>query len=300
MTQTVIASGIIYFTQGAVYNAPMAKGDRANLESLLRGAWERQKALLGHSKKPEPAKIDWRDLFLAGLALLIEALALLYGTLVLMLAAAGMFWFALRRYRQERKYKESLSFHLVSALLLIFVTTAIPIGVERYHKKIQMKHEKSILSIHTSMAGVYGPNKTSTDVYIDIGNSPEDATQSLDLTIKTIPSRRILSVVQKPTDAGDCEVKPIPLSDSEALIDGKGGVDHLTLHSQDMTNEMNYFFQWKLTCPRVSGKSHIRIQLTASGDVENDAIHLFGTYELIPSQGSSVVKIDETIPVKKT
>ena len=40
---------------------------------------------------------------LAGLALLMEALALLYGVSVLTLGAAIIFWFALRGYRRERQ-----------------------------------------------------------------------------------------------------------------------------------------------------------------------------------------------------
>jgi hypothetical protein len=85
------------------------------------------------TKPTEPQlKIDWRDLGLAGIGLLVEALALLYGVSVLTLAAAALFWFAIRGYRRERKpnVPATLRFHIVSAILLVIGTTVIPIGIK--------------------------------------------------------------------------------------------------------------------------------------------------------------------------
>ena len=57
-------------------------------------------------------KIDWRDVFIAGVGLMIEAWAVLFGVSILTLAAAGMLWLALRGYRRERGIKASTGFDL--------------------------------------------------------------------------------------------------------------------------------------------------------------------------------------------
>jgi hypothetical protein len=159
--------------------------------------------------------------------------------------------------------------------------------------------DKSVLTMHASMTGAYGPDKAATVADVDINNPVGDAISELDLTIKLVRLDRIVSVVQEPTYAGDCQIKPVPLPSSKVVIGGQDGRDHLTLDSQDALNGMNLFFRWKLHCQRMSEHSTIRIELTGSADIEHDAIHMSGTYELIPSEGAGVVKVDETIPIAK-
>jgi hypothetical protein len=78
----------------------------------------------------------WRDLAITGFALLVEALALLFGVSILTLGAATLLWLALQDYRKEhlrratRSYR--INFGILSALLLVMVTTVIPIGIKSY------------------------------------------------------------------------------------------------------------------------------------------------------------------------
>jgi len=85
------------------------------------------------------SKIDWRDLFLAGLAVLVEALSLLFGVSVLTLASAALFWFALRGYRKERRVRRSWKFDVVSAPVLVVITMVLPIGISEYRQRSQKK-----------------------------------------------------------------------------------------------------------------------------------------------------------------
>jgi hypothetical protein len=90
------------------------------------------------------SKMDWKDLLLAGVALLIEALALLWGASMLTLGAAVLFWFALRGYRHERnpRIRPSKAFNLLSALFLVCGTTVLPIGIKMY--LLQPRNQKAV------------------------------------------------------------------------------------------------------------------------------------------------------------
>lgn len=94
--------------------------------------------------KPKPEtkpKVDWRDLGLTALAVFIEALALMFGILVLTVASAALFWFALRGYRKEQGKQLGLKFSLVSALALFVATTVIPVGAKKYFEATEVQAE---------------------------------------------------------------------------------------------------------------------------------------------------------------
>jgi len=143
----------------------MAKGDRANLERLLRHAWEMQRRNQTASPPKPSAKIDWRDLALAGLAFLIEAMALLYGVSILTLAAAALFWFALRGYRREQRASRTLVFDAGSALVLVLLTTVIPLGTKTYldrRHSIKRAPQKTIAVMEPSVNVIDAEYPTGT------------------------------------------------------------------------------------------------------------------------------------------
>src|ERR1700751_2327081 len=152
----------------------MAGGQRVNLERLLRSASGRQRLLRGaqgqtatmSTESPWP-RINWRDLFLAGIALLIEALALLYGVLILTLAAAALLWFALRGFRRERNVAESRVFEVWSVLVLVLITTVLPVGAKKYleHRQIKNSHTHRDFKI-TNYAR--GPLIVGEPVHLDV------------------------------------------------------------------------------------------------------------------------------------
>jgi len=188
---------------------------------------------------------------------------------------------------------------LIVMVFLIAITSLRKPDIEPWTNLQKLWQPKSVLLFNAYMVGSYGPTKQITSVDIDISNRPEEAIQNLDLIIKMVSPRRIISISQQPTDAGHCELSGVPLPDSRVVIDGQAG-DHLTLDSQDAFMEMNYFFRWHIRCQRISGQGTIRIQLTTTGDAEKDSIQVVGTYERIPSKGSVLVKVKGTIPVGKS
>src|SRR5258708_5966660 len=109
----------------------MAKGGRANLERLLRRAWEMQKQKKLFSKTRERTSFDWRDLLLAGLALFTETLALLVGISILAHAAAILFWFAIRNYRKERHLSWSTQRGITCGVFVMLVTM-LPVVFNSY------------------------------------------------------------------------------------------------------------------------------------------------------------------------
>ncbi len=172
-------------------------------------------------------------------------------------------------------------------------------GDKPWSALFQRMTPKSVLAMHAFPTGTYGPTKQMVDVDMDIHNPSEDAIQNLDLIIKVVSPHLIRSISQLPTDADACRFNPVPLPDSRVVIGGLSERDHITLDSQDMLTGLNYFFRWRLECPRIGSHSTVRVQLTTVGDSENDAIQAIGDYERIPSKGSTVVKIKEIIPINR-
>jgi hypothetical protein len=123
----------------------VSKSKPNRFERLLQSACEHQHQVVAPLKQePIIASWDWKAFVLAGAALLIEALALLYGVSMLTLGAAVFFWLALLSYRRERnpRIKPSTAFYVMSALILVFFTTAVPIGIKMYF--LQPKEQKVV------------------------------------------------------------------------------------------------------------------------------------------------------------
>ena len=168
----------------------MAGGKRVNLERLLRSASERQRLLRGaqgqtatmSTESPWP-RINSRDLFLAGIALLIEALALLYGVLILTLAAAALLWFALRGFRRERNVAESRVFEVWSVLVLVLITTVLPVGAKKYleHRQIKNSHTHRDFKI-TNYAR--GPLIVGEPVHLDVSYVYSGPDEGVDLELR--------------------------------------------------------------------------------------------------------------------
>jgi len=160
-------------------------------------------------------------------------------------------------------------------------------------KKELKEHAKSVLVLQPLLIKG-GPKNQWTVVDLDIKNPPEDAIQNLDWRIREC-SNRIVSDISQITPGIDCKLEPLYAGQDQALTFKGSDGSRLTLDAQDAFSEQPMRTLWRLFCGRISGNTTLRLQLTIGGDAEKDSIHVSGSYERIPSKGSAVVKVDETI-----
>jgi hypothetical protein len=153
------------------------------------------------------------------------------------------------------------------------------------------------LVIGSYPTGVYGePNQKAITVDLDIYNPNEDAITNLDLLLNTTKFYIVGGISQMPTGAPDCKFTGTIPNDSRITLRGADGDSKLTLDAGDLFAHDNVFQYWKLWCPRISAGSHLRLQVSKGGGID-DSIHLFGTYELSPSAGNKVVKLEKAVPI---
>jgi hypothetical protein len=95
------------------------------------------------------------------------------------------------------------------------------------------------------------------------------------------------------------------LPDMSLRLRGADGTDS-TLTLRDMmalSGMKSLSSKWKLFCSRLGGKTALRLILATSADEKTGAqptrIHIFGNYELVPSEGSKIIKVDTMIAVKR-
>jgi hypothetical protein len=162
---------------------------------------------------------------------------------------------------------------------------------------------KSVLVMKAWMEGSFGPKEASTKVALDVSNPPEEAIQNVDLIISRASKLDIMDISEVPPDENNCKPEPINLLPEQRItFKGADGDSRLTINSREMSEmslKINGSQQWRLTCPRWSGRKSIRFALTVRGDAQKDSIQISGTYECIPSKGSAVVKVNNTIPITK-
>jgi hypothetical protein len=196
--------------------------------------------------------------------------------------------------------------HIIVALVcscLIVVITVERRGNDPWSNVQKLWQPKSVLVMKSWMIGSYGPTATSTQIVLEIKNPPEDAIQNLDLTLSRASTLPIKPVAEDPFKTNDCKPEPVNLlPDQRLLIKGADGRSGMTLDMEEMFNEYikhNGSPKWRLKCQRLSGYEFVRFEIVATGDAEKDSLQISGTYERIPSKGSTVVRVNSKIPITK-
>lgn len=309
----------------------MGKGDRANLERLLRSAWERQIALRA-ATKPESLVVksvhkphNDTSLFLGIISL--AAVPLMYllqangviavpWILSLVIYAAINVVFVLAFLKWDTAAKWRPLFRLGCCVLLgVFILCLSGVGVISEYRA---EHPTSVLTFSAfatnialpdgkNFAGIEWKN-TYGQLDLNIENPKEEAIQNVDLTIVVTPGT-IFDAGQL-TDVGGVELRRPERDDIQMhfLDTNKAGDQFpVTVDLRDMLKMEGGkppSAAWKLFCPRLSGKTPLELVLAASvservGVADPTSIHIIGTYELAASKNSKIVKVDSTVIVKR-
>lgn len=160
----------------------------------------------------------------------------------------------------------------------------------------------SVLVMAARMNGGYGPKAQWTQLNFDITNPPDEPIRNLDLKIGRV-SKLYIRSISDPYERTDCKAQPVnTFPELRKTFRGKDPNDSFVLDSDAVTQmHMQNFgsIQWSLLCQNVSGKRSLRFYLDVQGDAEDDSLQVSGKYELIPSKGSTVVKVENVVPVMK-
>lgn len=290
----------------------MGKGDRTNLERLLRAAWTYQIADSANSEvmaKQKKKSSHDTPVFLAiisaaavPLAYVLQANGVVdirsWLCLLIYLGIIVVFVWTFLKWDRAAEWNPIARF-VVCGLVVMILAGFSAVGVRNQFMK---EHLKSILELQAHMERGYGPGYRSTQIDMNVRTPQGDAIQNVDLVLTTASKRIIHSIEAIPSEEGDCKVEPINTFGDQAItITGAGKEGGLTIDTKDTVDDFLRTVgstQWKLACQRLSANTYLGFRLTIEGNAENDSINAIGTYELIPSHGSTVVKVDTTIPAK--
>jgi len=157
----------------------------------------------------------------------------------------------------------------------------------------------SPLKLTAFPVGRYGaPNQSYFTMDVNIENSGDDAINNLEVTLQAKSHEGLSGISQTTTDAAPCQIGPtFPGEDMRMTFRAKDQKGKITIDSTDAFVQSGVSSFWGITCSRISGHSELRFQLSKWGTV-NDAVNIYGTYELIASKGSGVVKVSLTSPIE--
>jgi hypothetical protein len=162
----------------------------------------------------------------------------------------------------------------------------------------------SALVMRARIVGPYGPKTGSTTVELVIQNPPDEAIQNVDLTVTaSSESNRSIRKIEEIDGRNDCKAEPIDIFPQMRVgfkaADGTGGI---IMNTDELIRSHIIEYgspQWKLRCQRLSGQASVKFGVEAMGDAEKDSLRINGNYERIPSKGSLVVPVQNTIAITK-
>ncbi|MGA3292720.1 MAG: hypothetical protein ABSE45_01920 [Candidatus Acidiferrales bacterium] len=201
--------------------------------------------------------------------------------------------------------------------LLVFLSIGLAMGFCAW---LLASRTKPAASSSAIFASAYAPNviypdgtnlgglnwkKGWGDLRVTIENSSETTVQNLDVTVQVLDKGIILDMGQMSDMPGvefhlqdedqDFSIQLRASDGSTATIRPKDSPPPAGLKSFFFTNH------WKVFCPRLLGKTQLRLVLATNADeaTRPTKVRVFGTYELMPSEGSKAVKVDTTIAIKR-
>jgi hypothetical protein len=177
---------------------------------------------------------------------------------------------------------------------LVLILASVPLCI---HLRSQ---PKSVLTMQAHMVGVYGPATQFTQFDLKIDNPPDEAIQHVDLTISRDSKLNIRNISALWGNA--CKYEPINVFQNQIVtFEGEDGKSRINITTEDAAEDYMKHFgspQWKLECQRLGGRTSLEFRLDVAGNAENDHVLVSGTYELIASEESKVVKVNRSIPIK--
>jgi hypothetical protein len=157
---------------------------------------------------------------------------------------------------------------------------------------------RSQLEFSCHMNGVYRSTGRDTEVYFKINNPPEAAIQYLNVRIHRTSKSGIRGISE--FTYNDCRGDPVNVFPQERNIFRGAKGEHLSIGTEEVTEEyiqQSGSPQWQIQCDRLSGQSFREFSVRVAGDAENDTFNVSGRYELPPSGGSKLVRVNQTCRV---
>jgi hypothetical protein len=145
------------------------------------------------------------------------------------------------------------------------------------------------------------------DLRITIENSAEPSIQNVDLTVQVLDKGFIWDMGQLSSIPGIEFRPPDDFPDVGVRLYGTDG-ETSTVTLRDMLDHQGmkglpFSDHYKVFCPRLIGKTQLRLILATETEKITGPtptkVRIFGSYELMPGEGSKTVRIDTTVPVNR-
>ena len=141
------------------------------------------------------------------------------------------------------------------------------------------------------------------DLRLTIGNNSESSIQNLDLNIWIVSKGTILDMGQL-SDIDGVKFNIADTPEMNIKIRAADGQDAMLPLLDNLGTGKRFPFskQWKMFCPRLGGRIKLKLVLIASSEnsvVQATTMRVFGSYELMPSEGSKTMVVDTTISIEQ-
>jgi hypothetical protein len=188
-------------------------------------------------------------------------------------------------------------------------------GVITEYKREQTP--KSVLEVSSQTTGLSYEKGTKIggiewegrygDLRVNVDNNWQESIENVDLTVQVIPEGIIFSMGQMSNIPAVEFQHPNLLMPDFRLRTNAGSTFSVSAFLRNMFDlglikEPVFSNKWRVFCPLLIGKSELRLILAVpvdkSGGILPRTVKVFGTYELMPSEGSKRVKVDLTTSIK--
>jgi len=138
---------------------------------------------------------------------------------------------------------------------------------------------------------------------LDINNPQEEAIQNIDVTVQVLEG--VIFYMGQLSDVSGVESHPIGVPDLKAHYVGPAGKGFTLTFSGEMARVGDNPFSptWKLFCPRLSGKTTLKLVLATSAEKNTGAqpthVHVFGNYEHVDDGGRKTVRVNTKVAVDR-
>jgi hypothetical protein len=145
------------------------------------------------------------------------------------------------------------------------------------------------------------------ELQVTVQNTAEATIQNLDLTVQVLDEGTILNMGQLSDISGIEFRPPDDAPDLGVTLIGKDGSVG-TVTTRDIQNRAGVKFpifsnHWKVFLPRLIGMAKLRLVLATETrkivGVIPTKVKVFGSYELMPGEGSKTVRVDTTVPINR-
>jgi hypothetical protein len=287
----------------------MAKGHRANLERLLRSAWQNQQLLQTNTGAELPkndGKLDWNQVWpLTGIILALASNIFLRGAISIFFWHLFLFialcWLGIHLLRTKTKSRIAAAV-LIVMFLAITVVSAVTEWPEKPKRLTMKAYESPAHPDGDNFGGIVWDGRFH-DVRIVINNGNNYPAKDLDLTVHVNSETQTLAGFGQLTTLSNCNFNAVPFApDFPLTLRGKDGTK-ATLSPRDYGQELtrHYGVEWKMFCSVVPSGFEMRLALAAIQNADGtvpEKITLSGSYEATSRNVNETISVDEVLSLQ--